>query len=951
MRSLLPAVAGVAALTLALSGQTATPRGARDPSWSPDGKRLAFSYLDRIWTSAPDGKNGKALHNGATDVERDPAWSPDGKFIVFASNAGQGFDVYIIAANGDGVRKLTSLPGDERWPSWTLDGRVVFSCRDAGRWRLLVVPAAGGEAKPLFAETDADDERQGSVSPDGTRIVYVSDRDGNDGDTDLWIADLKPGPRDRVTRTRVLRARGAESFPSWSPDGKRIAFFAVREGVGSVWAMAVEDATAERETAAPARLRPAETPILVSRHGGAPAWSPDGKRIVIANLPPPDPTYNGEPERNTDEPPPLFATADAFRLWTVEAPLPVDAGAREIVPASPRAGELVTAFDRVWETLRQLYYSTGPSAQRWRELRSAYRPKAQAAQDEPALESAVDAMIADQPLIKPLVVSNRAIVVSGHPLASRAGALALERGGNIVDAAIAVSFALGVVEPEASGIGGDGMALLFLKGMSEPVAIDYKDQVPIRATRDNPLLTASTGDGAAAANIPGVVAGMDLLYRTYASKKIAWADLLSAAIEYAESGYELDSTLPTSIAEGRRFFEKHAAAARIYVPGGKIPKAGERFVNRDYAETLKTLAKNGADAFYRGSIARRIADDMARNGGLIGVDDLAQYRAIERRPLSGRYRDHAVYSAPPPVSTGAVLIETLQILNHYTPRTGTSYATDADSLHYAIESWRVRDQSPRIADPALWDVNLGSHLEMTHAATLYKRIDRAKVFRDRSATPADEPTERIGRGTTAFAVADADGNMIALTQTLSTWGGAFYVSDGLGFLYNNHLRFGGGTTPGRFLPLARSSSTSVPTLVFKSTSDGRLPGAPRLAVAAAGNAWIPASVYNIILNVIDGGMDAQRAIEAPRFLVGRDPADPSGSRLQIEDRFPRALLQDLTSRGHKFQKIGRKGEVRYGYAAAAIVDSDRREVQGGAEPRRSHHTAAVTAAPTTPSSR
>jgi gamma-glutamyltranspeptidase len=941
MRSLLPAVAGVIALTFALSGQTATPRGARDPSWSPDGKRLAFSYLDRIWTSAPDGKNGKALRNGATDVERDPAWSPDGKSIAFASDVGQGFDVYVIAANGDGVKKLTSLPGDERWPSWTQDGRIVFSHRDSRRWRLHVVPAAGGDAKPLFTDTTADDERQGSVAPDGTRVAYVSDRDGDDGDTDVWIADLKPGPRDRVVRTRIVRARGTESFPSWSPDGKRIAFFAVREGVGAVWAMAVDDAAPEGEPAMRARLRPAETPILVSRRGGAPAWSPDGKRIVIANLPPPDPTYNGNPERNTDEPPPLFATAEAFRLWTVDAPLPVDAGAREIVPASPRNGELVAAFDRVWETLRQLYYSTGPSAQRWQALRSAYRPKAQAAQDEAGLEFAVDAMIADQPLIKPLVVSNRAVVVSGHPLASRAGAVILERGGNIVDAAIAVSFALGVVEPEASGIGGDGMALLYLKGMSEPIAIDYKDQVPIRATRDNPQLTGSSGDGAIAANIPGVVAGMDLLYRNYGSKKIPWADLLAAAIEHAERGYELDSALPTSIAEGRRFFEKHAAAGRIYLPGGRVPKAGERFVNRDYAETLKTLAKSGADAFYRGSIARRIADDMARNGGLIGVDDLAQYRAIERRPLSGRYRDHAVYSAPPPVSTGAALIETLQILNHFTPRSGTSYAADADSLHYAIESWRVRDQAPRIADPALWDVNLGTHLEMSHATTLFKRIDRAKIFRDRATTPADGPPERIGRGTTAFAVADADGNMIALTQTLSTWGGAFYVSDGLGFLYNNHLRLGGGGAPGRFLPLARSSSTSVPTLVFKNAAEGQPPGVPRLAVAAAGNAWIPASVYNIILNVIDGGMDAQRAIEAPRFLISRDPADPAGSRLQIEDRFPRALLLDLTSRGHKFQKIGRKGEVRYGYAAAVVVDSDRREVQGGAEPRRSHQAVAT----------
>ena len=135
---------------------------------------------------------------------------------------------------------------------------------------------------------------------------------------------------------------------------------------------------------------------------------------------------------------------------------------------------------------------------------------------------------------------------------------------------------------------------------------------------------------------------------------------------------------------------------------------------------------------------------------------------------------------------------------YYQPQPGATYARDADYLHYVIESWRARDQAPRIADPALFDVNLGSHLDPAHAATLFKRIDPKKAYRDRPVPPADAPPERIGRGTTAFAVADADGNMIAVTQTLSTWGGTFYVSDGLGFLYNNHLRFGGGA-PGRFL--------------------------------------------------------------------------------------------------------------------------------------------------------
>ena len=277
------------------------------------------------------------------------------------------------------------------------------------------------------------------------------------------------------------------------------------------------------------------------------------------------------------------------------------------------------------------------------------------------------------------------------------------------------------------------------------------------------------------------------------------------------------------------------------------------------------------------------------------------------------------------------------------------HAADADYLHYAIESWKVRDPLPRIADPGLWDVDLGSHLDPSHAAELFKRIDRAKASPYHAPAPARRPPStdtaadaRIGRGTTAFAVADAAGNMIAVTQTLSTWGGAFYVSDGLGFLYNNHLRPGPAPAPGRFLPLARSTSTTVPTLVFEAPAGDRGgPGTPRLALGAAGNAWIPASVYEIMLNVIDTRLPAQNAIEAPRFLVARDPLDPDRARVQIEDRIPRGVLQDLAGRGHRFEKIGRKGEVRYGYAAAVVVDAASREVHGAAEPPRSHAAVAV----------
>ena len=418
---------------------------------------------------------------------------------------------------------------------------------------------------------------------------------------------------------------------------------------------------------------------------------------------------------------------------------------------------------------------------------------------------------------------------------------------------------------------------------------------------------------------------------------------------------------------------KYPEAAKIYLPNGQVPKPGDRFINKDYAETLKVLAKEGAQAFYRGSIARKIADDMAANGGIISLEDLAQYRAMERKPLEGRYRGHKIYSAPPPTSNGAQLIETLQILDNYTPRPGASYSTDADYLHYVIEAWRVRDGGGQIADPERWPIDLGNHLQPGHALDRFKLIDPQKAYvvpqggRGRGAGPAPEviaslpQSERhpfsaaeydafnqavadgvagpgIQTGTTSFAAADVDGNMVAVTQTLSTWGGNFYVSKGLGFLYNDHFRGGRGTGYGSMLPLQRSSSTSVPTLVFapSEVDPGRYGIAgftPRLAVGAAGNAWIPASVYEIILSVVDGGMGAQRAIEAPRMLIGNSA---TGSRVQIEDRIPRSLLEKLEAMGHTFARVGRKGEVAQGYAAVALINAAKGTVEGGAEPRRSH---------------
>ena len=393
-----------------------------------------------------------------------------------------------------------------------------------------------------------------------------------------------------------------------------------------------------------------------------------------------------------------------------------------------------------------------------------------------------------------------------------------------------------------------------------------------------------------------------------------------------------------------------------------MPKAGDRFVNKDYAETLRMLAKEGGESFYRGSIARRIADDMAANGGVIAFEDLAQYRAMERKPLVGRYHGHLVYSVPAPAPTGLQIVETLQILDQLRAESRRDLR-DRRRLLCTMRSkpGACATVGARIADPERWPVDLGNHLEPGHALERFKLIDPKKVYsaaggrggglgaQDSEASQGREDASadrRVQTGTTSFVVADGEGNMIAFTQTLSTWGGNYYVSKGLGFLYNDHFRGGGGRGGGfgSTLPLMRSASTSVPTLVFAPSSD---------ATGAYGVAgYSSAHRRRRRRQCVDSRVGLQHHPERRRWRPdgatgdrGAASADWRRRRRPIERADRRSHRADdprRTSRrgAHAFTKVGRKGEVKYGYAAVAVVDAAKRTVEGGAEPRRSHATAA-----------
>jgi gamma-glutamyltranspeptidase len=424
----------------------------------------------------------------------------------------------------------------------------------------------------------------------------------------------------------------------------------------------------------------------------------------------------------------------------------------------------------------------------------------------------------------------------------------------------------------------------------------------------------------------------------------------------------------TTLATEREHFLKYPAGRALYFNKGEPLKAGDTLRNADLARTLRTIADSGASTFYTGSIARRLVADLRGQGNAMRTSDMARYYAAEREPVSGTYRGYTLYSSAPPVSGGATLVSQLNFLEQQ----GTTklYTEDATTLHAMLESWKlVPGMRGRIADPGLWPVKLDAYLSKDSARARWRCYNPARALTptdirgdslpcakqgarvssidsdddvesqcsDHAAFNADRFCHRTG--TTAFAVADADGNVVSATQTLGTWGGNFYITPGLGFLYNDKLNSYGSDPDeyGARLPNARHGSTLAPTIAFRGEGSARH---PVLAAAAAGNAWITSAVYSAVVGVLDQHLDAQRAIELPRFLIGQQRgAARSDYLIQIEDGFSPVVIKDLEARGHSFQRISLPGELRMGYAA--VITFGDKTVSAGADPRRAGAAGAV----------
>ncbi len=948
---MLVALCTLIALTIQTPESTVVLRvGVRSPAYSSSG-RLAFELRGDLWVmdlapteaaASPPSNSGLIQITSGPAWDREPAWMPDGKSIVFSSDRAGGFDLWSIAIGEDGgvgePQRLTDSPEREGEPAVGPEGAIVF-VRGRNATADLWIRSTDGDLRRLTTRRGA--ERSPTFSPDGKQLAYVSELHRR---RQLRLYTFED------EGDEVLIANMQVEHPAWSPRRDVIAF-ATRGRRGGVWLTPLDGRYTN----------------LVSTNQAMAAWSPDGEWLALAELPPSDPGYNGDPDRVGDRQSGDMLASQG-RLWLVRVPLLPDAAISEIPveATADRTAYNAERFDRLWDRMNRLYYQRNANAE-WTRLRAKYRPRALSATADSALDEVTYRMLRERPPMRP-EVSGKAGVSSANPHATAAGVEILRKGGNVIDAAVAVSFAIGVVEPDASGVGGYGEMVLYLDGMDEPVVIEFLTRVPEQAGLSNAALLENGSlppDGPVLANVPGTVAGMWQAWKEYGSGELKWSELVQPAIGLAEEGFVLDDAFTTTLALERNRFLKYESSKKLFFPDGEPLEAGDTLRNPDLAWTLRQIADSGADAFYKGGVAKRLVADLRGQGNAMTLNDLARYFAVEREPVSGIYHGHTIYSAAPAAGGGASLIAKLNLLDQI-EQPGL-YTDDAATLHAMIEAWKLTPSLfGRIADPSLWPVDLTAALDKEAAHRRWQQCfdperstGPAELRRDGDELACEESDEVElswgeelfncdandergcrASGTTAFAVADAQGNFVAVTQTLGTWGGNFYVSPGLGFLYNDKLR-SYRTNPSAYgarLPYARHGTSIAPTLVFKGTGDRQR---PLLAVGAAGNAWITSAVYQIVAATIDRELGPQQALELPRFLVGvqRDGGEVRDIIIQIEDGFAPHVMRRLTGMGHKFQRISLRGELRMGYGAAVLIDGGL--VRAGGDPRRSGAAGAI----------
>ncbi|MBU1271527.1 MAG: gamma-glutamyltransferase [Alphaproteobacteria bacterium] len=527
------------------------------------------------------------------------------------------------------------------------------------------------------------------------------------------------------------------------------------------------------------------------------------------------------------------------------------------------------------------------------------------------------------------VISTTSLVVSQNDIASRVGAEILAKGGNAVDAAVATGFALAVTLPRAGNLGGDGFMLVYVAAEDRTYALDYRSTAPLAA---RPALYDQAPQdaryGYRAPGVPGTVAGLAHAHARWG--RLPWAELIEPARKLAAEGVTLSHDSAYALSWSKDVIGRWEAGRGVFLqPDGSSWRPGDTLVQSDLAWTLGEIQRDGADAFYKGAVADRIVASMQAHGGLITHEDLARYRPAERTPIETDYRGHRVVTMPPSSAGGVMLLELLNLVERFDLK--AMGADTAASLHVMSEAMKLAqlDRTRYIGDPDFSRLPTAQLTSQAYADGRSALISTDRVLTAPRLVPGD-PWEVEGIDTTHFSVVDGEGNAVSNTYTLGSSFGSGAVVDGAGFLLNDQMKNfnrrmgpdGRPVTANGMEPGKRMISTMAPTIVFK---DGR----PWLVTGTPGGSTIPNSLFQLIVNVVDHGMNIAEATTTPR--VHQDGATGD---LQVESGLNRDTIRLLEALGHEVevgQTIGSSQSILIGNGL----------LMGAADPRRPDSAAVV----------
>ena len=551
---------------------------------------------------------------------------------------------------------------------------------------------------------------------------------------------------------------------------------------------------------------------------------------------------------------------------------------------------------------------------------------------------------------RPDIMGRKGMVAAGHPLASQAGMSILQQGGNAVDAAIAVAAAVNVVEPQMSGIGGDGFIMVYSRDRGKIEVANGTGPAPLAATRERYAETGIPEKGLLSVSVPGLLDAWLAAHERYGSLPIS--EVFAPAVELARDGFPVSAKLAKDIASDT-FLCNHPVSNKIFAPGGRGLGAGEILYQRDLANTFEMIASGGAEVFYRGEIAEAIARYNCLHDGLLSLEDLGLFHGEWQDPISTTYHGHTVFEAPPN-SSGHVLLQELNIIEQLDIR--DLGCNTPEAVHVMVEAKKLSfaDREAYVADPDYLDIPMDGLLSKMYAWERACLIDRRRVNRDVVAgnpyqyqdgpasqrqSPRRGSVRDKGGDTTCFVVVDRWGNAVSQLQSQQTLFGSGVVVDGTGILLNDRMTYWH-LDPDHInclMPGRRVRHTMNPVMVFEGEEDAMVTGELVLACGTPGADTQVQTNMQVITHVLDFGLNVSEAVEAPRWRHLQNNTESTEprefeDRLQLEGRFPEEARKALEEKGHGLEIL-----EDWGASGSEVMirrDPSTGALFGAADPRR-----------------